>query len=248
MNKNQQAKHDEVKFPALPASALKVPEGMGDLSSFYQHFYSAEQMHQYALNAIAQLCAKPDSALRCVAWDLHLTASDPDRESPEVTFIFKEPQVEEFLEMGWALERKLFSDISTKSFVMATDRDIDVISKPDSAEQMPECKTHFDVVAPHCAICLAEERDSLQSQLKQAQEENARLRDGLNNEFYRGVIASLGALAPHSKHGDVFHDEIVKSVGKEALYATAEPDDIEWAALDPEFYAAIQKDSHDQPK
>ncbi len=59
-------------------------------------------------------------------------------------------------------------------------------------------------------------------------------------DFYRGVIAALGALAPHSMHGDVFHDEIVKSVGKERLYAVAEHEDVEWAGLDAKFYAATQ--------
>jgi len=63
--------------------------------------------------------------------------------------------------------------------------------------------------------------------------------DGETDMFLRGVIAALGALAPHCQHGDVIHDEIVRSVGKEALYRTAEPEDVVWAALDPEFYAAI---------
>jgi hypothetical protein len=61
-----------------------------------------------------------------------------------------------------------------------------------------------------------------------------------NADFYRGVIAALGALAPHSTHGCTEHDEIVRSVGKEQLYAAAEPEDVAWAGLDPEFYAAQQ--------
>lgn len=60
-----------------------------------------------------------------------------------------------------------------------------------------------------------------------------------NLDFYRGVIAALGALAPHCRHGDTKHDEIVRSVNKESLYAAAEPEDVEWAGLDPVFYAAI---------
>jgi len=63
--------------------------------------------------------------------------------------------------------------------------------------------------------------------------------DAETDMFLRGVIAALGALAPHCQHGDVIHDEIVRSVGKEALYRTAEPEDVVWAGLDPEFYAAI---------
>ncbi|MGO4379717.1 hypothetical protein [Pseudoduganella sp. RAF53_2] len=59
------------------------------------------------------------------------------------------------------------------------------------------------------------------------------------DEFMRGVIAALGALAPHSAHGDVMHDEIVKSVGKDALYRIAEVEDVEWAGLDPVHYAAV---------
>jgi len=59
--------------------------------------------------------------------------------------------------------------------------------------------------------------------------------------FLHGVIAALGALAPHHQHGGVVHDEIVQSVGKEALYRAAEPEDVAWAALDPEYYAAIHK-------
>jgi hypothetical protein len=76
----------------------------------------------------------------------------------------------------------------------------------------------------------------------QAQQGEDRKVDDLCNTldgFMSGVIAALGALAPHSKHGDVVHDEIVNSVGKEALYAAAEPDDVEWAGLDPDFYAAM---------
>lgn len=59
------------------------------------------------------------------------------------------------------------------------------------------------------------------------------------DEFMRGVIAALGALAPHSTHGEVMHDEIVKSVGKDALYRIAEAEDVEWAGLDPTHYAAV---------
>lgn len=59
-------------------------------------------------------------------------------------------------------------------------------------------------------------------------------------DFYVGVIAALGALKPHFTHGSTVHDEIVNSVGKEQLYAHAEPEDVEWAGLDPEFYAAVQ--------
>lgn len=59
--------------------------------------------------------------------------------------------------------------------------------------------------------------------------------------FYRGVIAALGALRPHSTHGCTVHDEIVNSVDKDQLYAIAEPEDVEWAGLDPEFYAKAHK-------
>jgi hypothetical protein len=62
-----------------------------------------------------------------------------------------------------------------------------------------------------------------------------------SEEFMRGVIASLGALAPHCKYGDVIHDEIVRSVGKDALYCAAEPEDIKWAGLDPLYYAEIKQ-------
>jgi len=59
--------------------------------------------------------------------------------------------------------------------------------------------------------------------------------------FLHGVIAALGALAPHCQHGDVQHDEIVRSVGKEALYRAAEPEDVTWAGLDPKYYAQVKK-------
>lgn len=69
---------------------------------------------------------------------------------------------------------------------------------------------------------------------RHADKDGARLHD-----FYRGVIAALGVLATWHKHGTTEHDEIVKSVGKEALYRHAEPEDVEWAGLDPNYYAAL---------
>lgn len=57
--------------------------------------------------------------------------------------------------------------------------------------------------------------------------------------FYRGVLSALGALAPHSTHGSTMHDEIVRAVGKDGLYSAAEPEDVQWAGLDPEYYAAL---------
>lgn len=55
-----------------------------------------------------------------------------------------------------------------------------------------------------------------------------------NDEFARGVIAALGVLATgHGyKHGSVYHDEIVRSVGESVIYAAAEDEDYEWAGLD----------------
>lgn len=52
-------------------------------------------------------------------------------------------------------------------------------------------------------------------------------------DFYRGVIAALGVLTGHGHpHGSTYHDEIVNSVGADALYSVAEPEDFQWAGLD----------------
>lgn len=55
----------------------------------------------------------------------------------------------------------------------------------------------------------------------------------VNADFYHGVIAVLGVLNSHGyPAGSTLHDEIVNSVGKDDLYAVAEPEDFEWAGLD----------------
>ena len=88
---------------------------------------------------------------------------------------------------------------------------------------------------PHCNL-LHEAADRIAELERQLAEREADAR----SDFYRGVIAALGALCPHFKHGCTEHDEIVTSVGKAELYAAAEPEDVEWAGLDPEYYAAIK--------
>lgn len=63
--------------------------------------------------------------------------------------------------------------------------------------------------------------------------------DAKPDMFLQGVFASLCAIAPYSQHGDLHHDAIVCSVGKDKLYSAAKPVDVRCAGLDPNEYASI---------
>jgi len=82
MTPDQQAKHDEVKLPPLPCADGSIVKNWGAVRQKEIDGYSEYQMRQYALTAIAQLCAKPDSAEQ-VPREWKLAPTEPTHEMCE---------------------------------------------------------------------------------------------------------------------------------------------------------------------